>query len=199
MKSLLILLFLILTTGAAFSQNDLLVLKQRNQSIQSWVPGSVITFQYSSKQWIQGIIKAIRNDSILIEQITLERVANQFGFLSIDTAKLGLMKLHVKEIYGMPKRSSGGSIFTNGALFMLGSAAYIFVNIFNTLIHKDALFDSQNSVRLGTAAGVFLVGVLLQSGHSDYVVLGKKYTMETIHMGNGTPYAGAPATGNKGL
>ena len=199
MKSLLMLLFLVFLAGTAFSQNDLLVLKQRNQSVQSWVPGSVITFQYSSKQWIQGIIKAIRNDSILIEQIILERVPNKFGFLSIDTAKMGLMKLHIKEIYGMPKRSKGGSIFTNGALFMLGSAAYIFVNLFNTIIHKDPLFDAQNSLRLGTAAGVFLVGTLLQSAHSDYVVLGKKYTMETIHLGNGTPYTPGTAAGNKGL
>jgi len=198
MKYLLILLFLVLGTGTAFSQNDLLVLKQRNQSIQSWVPGSVITFQYSSKQWIQGIIKAIRNDSILIEQIILERVPNRFGFLSIDTAKLGLMKLHVKEIYGMPKRNAGGSIFTNGALFMLGSAAYILVNVFNTLIHKDPLFDATNGTRLGVASGVFLLGTVLQSSHSDYVVLGKKYTMETIHLGNGTPYSSPAVTGNKG-
>jgi hypothetical protein len=186
MKPLLILLLLVFTTGRAFSQNDLLVLKQHNKTIQTWIPGSTITFQYSSKQWIEGIIKAIRNDSILIEQIILRRVANQFGFLAIDTAKMGLMKLHVKEIYGMPKRNSGGSIFTNGALFMLGSGAYIFANLINTLIHKDALFDSQNGTRLGVAGGIFIVGALLQSTHSEYVTLGRKYTIETIHLGNGT-------------
>ena len=54
-----------------FTQSDLLVLKQRNQTIQSWVPGSLINFQFSSKQWIQGIIKNIRSDSIVMEQIVL--------------------------------------------------------------------------------------------------------------------------------
>ncbi len=184
MKPLLILLFLVFGVLTAFSQDDLLVLKQRNQTVQTWIPGSIINFQFSSRQWIQGIIKHIRNDSILIEQIILRTVPNQFGFASIDTAKMGLMKLHVKEIYGMPKRSSGGSMFTNGALFMLGSAAYVFVNLFNTLIHKEPIFAPPNGTRLGVAAGVFAFGLLLQSNHKEYVVLGKKYTMETIHIGN---------------
>jgi hypothetical protein len=158
-----------------------LVLKQRNRTIQTWVPGSVIDFQFSSKQWIQGIIKNIRKDSLLIEQIVIQQVPNQFGFPTIDTAKLGLMKLHVKEIYGMPKRNFSSGIISNGTLFMLGGGAYIFLNIFNSLIHNETVFSAQNTTGLGIAGGVFLLGLLLQSSHKDYIVLGKKYTMETIH------------------
>lgn len=192
MKPLLILLFVLCGATTVFSQDDLLVLKQRNQTIQTWIPGSIINFQFSSKQWIQGIVKHIRNDSIIIEQIVLRTVPNQFGFASIDTAKFGLMKLHVKEIYGVPSRESGGSIFTNGALFMLGSAAYILVNVVNTIIHKEGIFESPNGTRLGVAAGTFALGVLLQSSHQEYIVLGKKYTMETIHLASHTPYSSEP-------
>ncbi|MES2003661.1 MAG: hypothetical protein V4450_04005 [Bacteroidota bacterium] len=166
---------------SANSQSDLLVLKKRNQTIQTWVTGSIINFQFSSKQWIQGIIKTIRNDSILMEQIDIRQVPNQFGFPTIDTAKLGIMKLHVNEIYGIPKRGSGGDIFTNGTLLQLGSGAYIFLNIINSLIKNDQVFSSVNLTRIGIAGGVFLVGTLLQAGHSTYIQLGKKYTMETIH------------------
>lgn len=199
MKPTLTLLFVLFHMGMVFSQTDLLVLKQRNQTIETWIPGSFINFQFSSRQWIQGIIKTVRNDSILMEQIILERVPNQFGFLSIDTAKMGLMKFHVKEIYGMPKRDFGSSIFTNGALFQLGSAAYIFLNIFNSLIHNETVFSSQNLQRIGIAGGFFLIGTLLASTHKTYVVLGKKYTMKTIHMGNGTPFSEKLPDTNKGL
>lgn len=188
MKPLLILCFILTGKCFVYAQTDLLVLKQRNQTIQTWVPGSVITFQYSSGQWIQGIIKAVRNDSILVEQIRMERVVNRFGFISTDTARMGLMKLHVKEIYGMPKRNSGG-IPAIGPLFQLASGAYIFLNVFNTLIHSEALFDAENVPRLSIAAGFFLVGTLLQSMHKESILLGKKYTMETIHTGNGTPFS----------
>jgi hypothetical protein len=179
-KSLLILSLFCFAAQQSFSQSDLLVLKDRNETIQTWVPGSIINFQFSNKQWLQGIIKTVRNDSIIMEQIAIRTVPNQFGFPTVDTAKFGLMKFHVKEIYGMPKKDRSG-IFTNGALLKLGSAAYIFVNIFNSLIHKEPVFSAQNATRLGIAAGVFLLGVLLGSMHKTYITLGKRYTMEVIN------------------
>ena len=182
MKPLLILYLFTFSTGYAYSQSDILVLKQKNQTIQTWVPGSVINFQFSSKQWIQGIIKMVRNDSITIEQIDVRQVPNQFGFPTIDTAKLGILKLHVNEIYGMPKRNFGSGIISNGALFQLGSGAYVFLNIVNSLIQNEQVFSSANLTRIGIAGGVFIIGSLLSASHKTYIILGKKYTMETIHL-----------------
>lgn len=182
MKQLFTLILFTIISLTSFSQSDLLVLKQKKQIIQTWVPGSIIDFQFSSKQWIQGIIKTIRNDSILMEQIILRQVPTQLGFLKIDTARMGLMKLHVKEIYGMPKRQFSSGIISNGALFQLGSGAYIFLNIFNSLIHNEPVFGSKNLTGIGIAASVFVVGKILQSAHKTYITLGGKYTMETIHI-----------------
>lgn len=162
-------------------------MKQKNQVIQTWIPGSVINFQFSNKQWIEGIIKTVRNDSILMEQIVLRTVPDAFGFPKIDTAKLGLLKLHVNEIYGMPKRNFGSGIFSNGILFQLGSGAYIFLNIFNSLIQNDPVFSSVNLTRLGIAGGVFVIGSLLRASHKTYIVMGKKYTMASIHTAIETP------------
>ncbi len=182
MKKLLTPILFIFISQIAFSQSDLLVLKQRNQIIQTWVPGSFIDFQFSSKQWIQGIIKTVRNDSILMEIIILHQVPTQLGFLKIDTARMGPLKLHVKEIYGMPKRQFSSGIISNGALFQLGSGAYIFLNVFNSLIHKEPVFSAKNSTGLGIAAGIFVLGKILASTHKTYITLGGKYKMETIHI-----------------
>ena len=184
MRKLLLTLLFSAVILTAFSQSDLLVLKQKNHTIQTWVPGSFINFQFSSKQWIQGIIKTIRNDSVILEQIILRQVPNRFGFPTIDTAKMGILKLHVKEIYGMPKRNFSSGIISNGILFQMGSAAYIFLNIFNSLIHKQEIFNPQNLTGIGIAAGVFAIGTLLRAGHKTYIILGKKYTMETIRIAN---------------
>jgi hypothetical protein len=181
MKPLLSFFLCIVITTHSFSQSDLLVLKQRNQIIQTWVPGSFINFQFSSKQWLQGIIKYIRNDSIVMEQIALRQVPTQLGYPTTDTAKLGIMKLHVNEIYGIPKRNMRSGIIANGTLFQLGSAAYIFLNIFNSLIRGEQVFGPQNLPGLAIAAGVFIVGKILEATHKEYITLGKKYTMETIH------------------
>lgn len=80
----------------------------------------------------------------------------------------------------MPKKDYAG-IITNGALFKLGSGAYIFLNIVNSLIKSDPLFSAVNAKRLGIAGGVFLLGTVLGLSHQNYIVLGKRYTMQTIH------------------
>lgn len=147
------------------------------------MPGSSILFQFSNKQWIQGIIKNIRNDSLVIEQIDVRQIPNRFGFPTIDTAKLGLLKLHVNEVYGMPKRNYGGDIFTNGALLQLGSGAFIFLNLTNSLIKGEQVFSTVNLTRLGIAGAVLLTGTLLHLSHKTYITLGNRYTLQTIHTG----------------
>ncbi len=185
MKKIVVFLVFIFFHYAAFTQSDLLVLKQRNQTIQSWISGSLINFQFSNKQWIQGIVKNVKQDTILLEQIIIRQVPNQFGFPTIDTFKMGFMKLHVNEIYGMPKRNFSSGIIANGTLFQLGGGAYMFLNIFNSLIQNDQVFSSVNLTRLGIAGGIFLIGTLLHNSHRTYITLGKKYTMQTIAIGSG--------------
>ena len=181
MKHLLIVILLTIYSFSLTAQTDLLVMKKGGQTIQTWVPGSYIRFQFSSKQWIEGLIKVIRNDSITVDQIALYKVPTITGFPRIDTAHMGLLKLHVREIYGMPKRNYGSAIFSNGALLKLGSGAFIFLNIVNSLIRNEAVFSSTNLNRLGVAGGVFVTGMVLSSFHKTYITLGKKYTLKTIN------------------
>jgi hypothetical protein len=167
---------------SVMAQRDVLMLKQNNQTIQSWTTGSYILFQFSSKQWIEGIIKSIKNDSVLIDQIQVRQVGNQFGLPTIDTVHFGLLKFHISEIYGMPKRGSSSNLISNGSLFQLGSGAYIFLNVINSLIKSDPVFGSDNLPKLGIAAGFFVFGKILEKSHKTYLPMGKKYKMSTIHM-----------------
>lgn len=125
-------------------------------------------------------MKQVKNDSVLIEQINIVQVPNYFGFAKTDTSHLGYLRFHVSEVYGMPKRDAAG-IFTNGALFQLGSGAYIFLNLVNSLIHNEQLFSAVNATRLGIAGGIFALGSIMASAHKTYITLGKKYTLSTIH------------------
>jgi hypothetical protein len=176
------LLICLLFSLSAMAQKDVLMLKQNNQTIQSWTNGSYILFQFSSKQWIEGIIKKIQNDSVTIDQIQVRQVGNQFGLPTIDTAHFGIMQFHVNEIYGMPKRGMSSNLFTNGSLFQLGSAAYILLNVTNSLIKSDPVFGSDNLSKLGIAAGFFVIGKILQNTHKSYLQMGKKYRMVTLQM-----------------
>jgi hypothetical protein len=184
MRIRLTVCIILLCASCAFSQNDLLVLKKHNQVVKTWVRGSSISFQFSSKQWLQGIIKSARNDSLLLDLYVLRQVANQFGLPTVDTGKIGLLKLHIKEIYAVPKAKTGSSIFTNGMLFKLAGGAYIFFNVFNSLTHGDEVFSSDNAKGLGIAVGLIGVGIILSATHKEDIVLGKKYTLATINTTN---------------
>lgn len=181
MKKLLLSGFLLTAIHCALAQTDLLVLKRNNKIIQTWVPGSFIDFQFSNSRWIQGIIKVIRNDSLIIDQVVLQQVANRFGFATIDTGHLGLLKLHVNEIHSMPRRTGGSNMFSNGTLFQLGSGAYILLNLANTLIHGEPLFGSNNTSRLVIAGSIFIAGTILRNMQTPYIVAGRKYTLHTLH------------------
>ena len=179
---LISLLICLLFTFNVMAQKDVLMLKKNSQTLQSWTSGSYILFQFSSKQWIEGIIKKIQNDSVTIDQIQVRQVGNQFGLPTIDTVHFGIMKFHVNEIYGMPKRGMSSNLLSNGSLFQLGSAAYILLNVTNSLINSDPVFGNDNLPKLGIAAGFFVIGKILQNTHKSYLQMGKKYKMITIQM-----------------
>jgi hypothetical protein len=68
-------------------------------------------------------------------------------------------------------------MFTNGVLFKLGSGAYMFLNIVNSIIKGYPLFDASNTTKLLVAAGFYGIGTLQQQKHKDYLPIGKKYTV----------------------
>jgi hypothetical protein len=94
---------------------------------------------------------------------------------SMDTARMGLIDLHVKELRALPKKNFSYNIFTNGQLFKLGAIGYTSLNIINTLSSKDPVFAPENASRLGIAGLVYLGGALLGSFHRTYWEVGKRY------------------------
>ncbi|MBV9986807.1 MAG: hypothetical protein JO301_03960 [Chitinophagaceae bacterium] len=165
------------------AQSDLLVMKQRGRPVQTWVKGSFFNFQFVNKQWIQGRIREMRNDSLLIDVMVFRSVLTRFGVPAIDTGRVGILKFHVREVYAMPKRRLQSGAFSDGALLQVGSGGFIFLNIFNSLTHGEAVFGGNNPSALGIAAGIFGIGTLISLTHKDYVVLGKKFSLEIMHGG----------------
>lgn len=175
---LLILLFCFYADINA--QSGVLVFKKKNQNIQSWVKDDFIHFQYVTTQWIDGKIKRISKDSVFLNCYILRQVAGAFGLPMMDTSWIGPMGVHISEIIGMPGNRFKSGMFTNGSLLKLGSASYIFLNLFNSLQKGEAVFASYNLRRIGIAAGVFLVGHLQSLKYKSYYRMGKKYSMQII-------------------
>jgi hypothetical protein len=168
--------FLIVTTSNAQVGNTL-VLKEKGRTIQSWIEKDCITFRFSNTQWIEGRIKTILKDSLLINMYRAQQSPTAFGGFRVDTTWLGFLKISINEISGLPQSRFKSGMFTNGILFKMASGAYLFLNIANSIIKGYPLFDAANTTRLLVAAGFYGIGTLQKQKHKAYLPIGKKYTV----------------------
>ena len=168
--------FLIVTISNAQVGNTL-VLKEKGRTIQSWIEKDCIKFRFSNTQWIEGRIKTILKDSLLINMYRAQQSPTAFGGFRVDTTWLGFLKISINEISGLPQSRFKSGMFTNGILFKMASGAYLFLNIANSIIKGYPLFDAANTTRLLVAAGFYGIGTLQKQKHKAYLPIGKKYTM----------------------
>lgn len=175
-------LLLLLCMEKIQAQSNILVFKEKNRNVKSWVKDDFIHFQYVTTQWIDGKIKKITADSIYINAFVLRQIPNQFGFPTVDTSWFGLMGIHISEIIGMPGNRFRSGIIGNGTLFQVAGSGYILVNVLNSIIKSDNFFRSDNITSIGIAAGMVLIGKLQSLKHRPYVRIRKKYSMQIISM-----------------
>ena len=168
--------FLIVTISNAQVGNTL-VLKEKGRTIQSWIEKDCITFRFSNTQWIEGRIKTILKDSLLINMYRAQQSPTAFGGFRVDTTWLGFLKISINEISVLPQSRFKSGMFTNGILFKMASGAYLFLNIANSIIKGYPLFDAANTTRLLVAAGFYGIGTLQKQKHKAYLPIGKKYTV----------------------
>jgi hypothetical protein len=168
----------VLTTAISHAQvGNTLVLKEKGRTIQSWIEKDCITFRFSNTQWIEGRIKTILKDSLLINMYRAQQSPTAFGGFRVDTTWLGFLKISINEISGLPQSRFKSGMFTNGILFKMASGAYLFLNIANSIIKGYPLFDAANTTRLLVAAGFYGIGTLQKQKHKAYLPIGKKYTV----------------------
>lgn len=78
MKNALLFILLCCVMDAS-AQGDFLLLRKNEQVIQSYVKGSYFTCQLATKQWVEGRIRMIKDDSVFMEQMNVQQVANFWG------------------------------------------------------------------------------------------------------------------------
>jgi hypothetical protein len=175
-KIFLVFIAVVSTTAGLHAQGgNTLVFKEKGRTIQSWIEKDCITFRFSNTQWIEGKIKTILKDSLLINMYRAEQSPTMFGGFRVDTTWLGFLKVSINEISGLPQSRYKSGMFTNGILFRMASGAYLFLNIANSLIKGYPLLDAANTTRMLVAAGFYGIGTLQKQKHKAYLPIGKKY------------------------
>jgi hypothetical protein len=179
---ILSLLFLSISFESAAQASDFIVLrKKNNRTLKTYGPGSFISARTYSDFQINGFIKDIRNDSIIIQQQETKLMSTEFG-QKVDTLRYtyAIDYRQIKSFYfskqydGIMRRRG----FTQVALppiLMIGGTGFILLEVVNSIYRKESLSDRKKLLSMGIAAGVAGTGILLQTLQSRKDKVGVRY------------------------
>jgi len=160
---------------------SILVLKDRGVTIKSFTKDDFIEFEFSNRQWIKGQIQFIRNDSFQVKHYALKMIMTMYGTYAQDTLRLGSLKLHINEIRAFAKdKNRYQSVFANGTFLKIGGILYSGLNITNSIIDKDAVFDSKNVPSIAGGLAAYLIGSWMAKKNPPYRPIGKRFSVEIL-------------------
>jgi hypothetical protein len=176
MKQFLLFILLLSVTKITLSQpSDFIVLKKRNnRTLKTYYPGAFISAVTYNNFNINGYIKEIRHDSIIILQQERRLQPTDFGS-ELDTSSyiIGLDYRQIKAFHFTSQytwgRKRGFAEVTLPRLMMLGGAGYVVLELVNTAYRNESINDNNKLASLGIAAGIAATGFAITrlQRHSD--------------------------------
>ena len=196
MKRFLLLILLLSVAGATFSQEtDFIVLKKRNnRTIKTFYPGIFISAVTYNGFAINGYIKAIRNDSIIIQQQETRLTPTEFGS-SVDTLKYTIgIDYHEIQQFNYSKQYTWGHKkgFVEVSLpriMMIGGAGYIILELVNGTYRGESISSNNKLPSLVIAAGIAIAGFLWTELQTHNNKAGNKYKVVYVRIGHNAPPA----------
>lgn len=193
MKNFLISFLLIITCSFVVAQqSDFIVLKNKNnRTLKSYFPGTFISASTYAGFNINGFIKSIRNDTLLIEQQDIRQRPTQFGVPVLDTVVFevpvyyrDLFKFEYKSHKGPSgeSRRTGFSEVTIPRIMTIGGAGYLILELVNSAYRKESLSDGNKLTGLAIASGVAAGGVIWSTILRRNDRAGGKYKVVYIKM-----------------
>jgi len=182
MKQAVLFILLLSITEVTLSQSsDFIVLKKRNnRTLKTYAPGSFISAVTYSGFPINGFIKEIRHDSIIILQQERRLMSTDFGS-EVDTVSytIGVDYHEVKSFHYTSQytwgRKRGFAEITIPRLMRVGGVGFLILELVNTVYRKESLTANNKLVPLGIAAGVAATGFAISYFQNRSDKAGGKY------------------------
>lgn len=182
MKQTILFILLLAITEVTLSQtSDFIVLKKRNnRTLKTYYPGAFISAHTYNGFFVNGFIKQIRNDSLIILQEETRLVAAEFGSV-VDTVSytIGLDYHEIKTFHYTGNytwgRKRGFAQITLPKLMKIGGIGYIILELVNSTYRKESLSENNKVVPLAIAAGVAATGFAITYFQNKIDKAGGKY------------------------
>jgi hypothetical protein len=153
------ILLLLLTTLHAPAQS-LFALEKNGGNIKTYSEGMSLTIETIYHQWFDGVITAIRHDSVFINGFP-------FHYHEIATIKRDRGKLNYE---------------ADGVVLMAAGAGVLLLGAVNGLYRGDKAGTWYSTSSFVVAGAMIVGGYLLSRARYKYYHIGKKYTLDFISL-----------------
>ncbi len=145
--------------------NDFISVRKKNgRLIKTFVPGLPITFQTIQKNYVNGWIEDIRNDSMFVHIYQREVVMTHFGFTTVDTTASYIQAFHYKDIRKIQVYLRRRFIRSKIDRIFIGiGAIYLVTNIVNGAYLNQPITSNDNLKSLGISLAAIGAGVLMRT------------------------------------
>ena len=182
MKQTILFILLLAITKVTLSQtSDFIVLKKRNnRTIKTYYPGAFISAHTYNGFAVNGFIKEIRHDSLIVLQQETRLVAADFGSV-LDTVSytIGVDYREIKTFHYTGDfswgRKRGFAQITVPKLMKIGGVGFIILELVNSTYRKESLSENNKVIPLAIAAGVAATGFAITYFQNKSDKAGGKY------------------------
>jgi hypothetical protein len=157
MKKLLFIFFGVMSLHLS-AQTNVVILEKKGENVKTYATGVEITFETIYHQWFQGVITAVRHDSVFV---------NDYPF-------------HYKEIAAIKSERKGLNYTADGSILVVAGGGVLLLNAVNGAYRGDKAKTWYTSGSIITSAALLVVGFLLIKSQFKTYHLGKKYTLEYL-------------------
>ena len=187
MKNGLTVFVLLIFLGQVSAQeSDYIVIKKHNnRTLKTYYAGGFISAETYDGFKLNGIIRAIRNDSIILQQHTTGLAPTGLGY-KIDTFYFTISVYYpqIKKFnftgYDAAGRKKGFAVLSAPNLMIIGGLGFITLELVNTAYRHESLSEDNKLASLGIAAGVAAAGFLWKYISKQRNKVGGKYKVVYI-------------------
>jgi hypothetical protein len=189
MKRILLLALVSCFAISLYSQpSDFVIIKSKsNRTLKTYYEGEFISAVNYNGFSINGFIKYIRNDSIVIQQQETRLVPTDFGS-KLDTLKYTMgFDYHDVKIFNYSSKyvwghKKGFAQVTIPKILMIGGIGYIVLESVNTVYRGESFSAHDKWQSLAVAGGLALTGFIWQTTQNGANKVGGKYRVVYMKM-----------------
>lgn len=164
---------------SCMAQSDLLVLKKKGKTVQSFYPGSEMHFT-TDIRYYEAKITSIKNDSVYFVQYDIKRIPLTSGGVIIDTAGTYYFSIHYRDILTLEKKRKGFDWAASGAGLFGGGVVLTTAGLITWVLAKpNTRYYARPEVVIAGAAFAAVGFLLMKTGNRE-TIIGKKYTLNYI-------------------